>query len=321
MIEHAATVVIGRNEGDRLIRCLTTLCAQNVSPLIYVDSGSTDNSIAEAQKLGAHVVELDLTRAFTAARARNAGYARALEIDPETAFVQFVDGDCEVVDHWLYSGLEALQAEPDLAVVCGIQREKFPDATIWNKLMDGEWDRPSGKITASGGNALIRRGAFDQVGGFREDLIAGEEPEMCFRMRQKGWHMRRIDTEMAIHDAAMTKFSQWWQRAQRAGHTYAEGVAIHGNSPEKYRRRELRRTLIWGALIPFVALAAAVLLSPWALALLLAWPLQILRLLIKGKPWEQAVFLTLAKLPEAQGVFGYWYSNLMGRSRRLIEYK
>jgi len=311
-----AAVVIGRNEGERLIGCLASLTGA-ASPVVYVDSGSTDGSVEAARAAGAEVVELDLSVPFTAARARNAGLAR---VPTDSPFVQFVDGDCELRDGWLPAARAALGAEPDLAVVCGRRRERHPGASRWNRLIDAEWDTAIGEATECGGDALMRRAALDAVGGYREDLIAGEEPEMCLRMRRAGWRIRRIDAEMTWHDANLTRLSQWWQRARRAGHSFAEGAALHGRGPERYRVRETRRALAWGAGVPVAALAGA-LLTPWALALLLAWPAQVARLTARGMPPEEALFLTLGKLPEAQGILGYWLGRLLGRRRGLIEYK
>ena len=165
------------------------------------------------------------------------------------------------------------------------------------------------------------REALDQVGGYSEELIAGEEPEMCYRMRQKGWRVRRIDAEMTHHDADLTRFSQWWQRGRRTGHTYAEGAALYGRGPERYRVAELRRTLFWGLGVPLAALLGAFLVSPWALLILLAWPAQVLRLMLRGETPQEAFFLTFDKLSETQGALGYWRGRLTGQRRKLIEYK
>ena len=81
-------VVIGRNEGARLLACLQSLAGQ-VRRLVYVDSGSTDGSVKAAQAAGAEVVVLDMEQPFTAARARNAGLAVLADNPPE--FVQLVD--------------------------------------------------------------------------------------------------------------------------------------------------------------------------------------------------------------------------------------
>lgn len=312
-------VAIGRNEGARLVGCLESLSGK-ISPVVYVDSGSTDGSIEVAESYGAVVVTLDLSVPFTAARARNAGYQQLKDIMPGVEFVQFLDGDCELVDGWIDVAHQALVSDPELAVVCGRRRERFPEATLYNRLIDAEWDTPVGDALACGGDALIRAETFDAVGGYREDLIAGEEPEMCFRMRKDGWRIRRIDAEMTMHDAAIDRFSQWWQRARRAGHTYAEGFAIHGKSAERYNLDRLRRTVLWGMGLPVAAIGLSA-MSPWGILAFLVWPLQILRLTRKGMPAVEAAVVMLAKFPEAQGVLGYWLSRLTGRRRRLIEYK
>jgi GT2 family glycosyltransferase len=316
-----AVVAIGRNEGARLVACLASLAGHDAT-VVYVDSGSTDGSVAAARAAGAEVVALDMGRPFTAARARNAGFARLREIAPDVAFVQFLDGDCEVAPGWLDTARAALAAEPDVAVVCGRRREKFPEATIWNRMIDREWaSTPPGEVLACGGDAMMRVAAFAQVGGFDPGLIAGEEPELCYRLRAKGWRIRRLDAEMTRHDAALTRVGQWWQRARRTGHTYAEGAAMYGSSPERYRVAELRRALLWGAGVPLAAVLGALAVSPWALLLLLAWPAQMLRLWLRGEPWADAVFLTLGKPAEVQGILGYWRGRLTGRRRGLIEYK
>ena len=321
MAERVAAVIIGRNEGERLVRSLASLVAQDLN-IVYVDSGSTDASVEEARKVGAEVVTLDLSVPFTAARARMAGFGLVSQAFPNTEFVQFVDGDCEIDHGWIAAGRAALETDDTLAVVFGHQNEKFPEATVYNKLIDEEWaNAPVGPARSCGGNALMRVAALNEVGGYRTDLIAGEEPELCYRMREKGWKIRRIDAAMARHNADMTRFSQWWQRSRRAGHTYAEGVAIHGSGPERYRKPELRRSLLWGLAIPLAILLAALLITPWALLLVLIYPLQVLRL-ARRLPLKTAFFLTLGKFPETHGALGYWAGRLAGiKRRKLIEYK
>lgn len=317
-------VVIGRNEGARLIACLEALRGQ-VARVIYVDSGSGDGSQAAARARGADLVELDLSLPFTAARARNAGLARAMEGGATEGgsapgYVQFLDGDCELQPGWLDIAHAFLEAHPKAAVACGRRRERFPDASVYNRMIDAEWDTPVGPALACGGDALMRSAALVAAGGFNPDLIAGEEPELCLRLRRAGWEVWRLDADMTLHDAALTRFGQWWQRARRAGYTYAEGVAMHGQSPDRHRRAELRRTLVWGLALPVFTLAG-LLVSPWALVLLLAWPLQMLRLRLRGESLAQSVFLTLGKLPEAQGALTYLWRRLTRARARLIEYK
>ena len=311
-------VAIGRNEGARLVRCLDSLGPQ-VGRVVYVDSGSTDGSVEAACRRGAEVVALDTTRPFTAARARNAGAARLAE-DGLPEFIQFVDGDCELRAGWIATARAALAADPGLAVVCGRRRERHPDASIYNRLADLEWDTPVGPAKSCGGDALMRAAAFARVGGFDPSLIAGEEPELCVRLRQAGWRIERLDAEMTWHDMDMHRFSQWWRRARRGGHAFAEGAWLHGGPPERHSVRETRRILLWGAGLPAVILLAALAAGPWALLAFLVYPAQMARLTLR-EGWPRGVFLVLGYFAEARGALGFHLGRLAGRRAGLIEYR
>ena len=318
-----AAIAIGRNEGQRLIACLDSLKAAGLARIIYVDSGSTDGSPTRAAERGAQVVTLDMAQPFTAARARNAGLAALADAPPD--LVQLIDGDCTLDPGWITTATAHLAAHPDLAIVCGRRRERHPEASVYNRLCDREWDTPIGEAAACGGDALARHAALAQVGGFDPSLIAGEEPDLCLRLRRAGWRIERIAAEMALHDAAMTRFSQFWRRARRAGHAFAEGQWRHRHGPEAHYRRETRRALMWGAALPLLILLALPLMPALAALLLLAYPLQMARLAARDgltrHAIESAVLLTLAKFAEAQGVIGYHLSRLRNRPTRLIEYK
>nr|WP_318272702.1 glycosyltransferase [Paracoccus saliphilus] len=312
-----AAVVIGRNEGERLKACLSALSAQ-VGRIVYVDSGSTDGSPDFARGLGAIVLSLDMSLPFTAARARNAGLA-ALAGDPPE-FVQFLDGDCVLQPEWLPAALAALRDDPELGVVAGRRREMYPDRSIYNRLCDAEWDTPVGDARAVGGDMLIRHAAIAGIGGFRETLIAGEEPEMCVRLRRAGWRVRRLPVEMTLHDADMLHFGQWWRRSRRAGYAFAEGAALHGAPPERHWRAETRRALAWGLVLPAAAWLGAIILHPLLLLLLLVYPAQFLRLTLRMGTMP-ALFSVLGKFPEATGAISFYVNQLGGRRGTLIEYK
>ncbi|MCV2881869.1 glycosyltransferase [Actibacterium sp. XHP0104] len=310
-------VIIGRNEGARLVGCLNAV-PEIVTRVVYVDSGSTDNSVQAASDAGAEVVNLDMTQPFTAARARNAGFDRLIAGGP-VDFVQFIDGDCELQPGWVETAAAFLIETPEAAVACGRRRERFPDATVYNRLCDWEWDTPVGRAKACGGDALMRVEAVQQVGGYNPDLIAGEEPDLCVRLRAKGWTVWRLDHEMTLHDAAMTRFGQWWKRAKRAGHAFAEGAAMHGAPPERHWVAETRRALFWGAGIPALIVLGA-LATPLALLGLVIYPVQVMRL-ARQHGMERAFFLVLSKFPEALGALEYHLRRLTGKRRGLIEYK
>lgn len=202
-------VAIGRNEGERLRACLESVLNE-LEHIVYVDSGSTDGSVELAKSMGVCVVELDMSLNFTAARARNAGWRALLEQMPDVDCVQFVDGDCVIERGWLHAAREFLAVNQDYAVVGGRLRERFPENSIYNYMCDLEWDTPVGEAKSCGGISMMRLDALKSIGGFRSELIAGEEPELCVRLRKAGWKIYRLQDNMAWHDAAMTRFGQWW---------------------------------------------------------------------------------------------------------------
>lgn len=320
MAGRTGIVVIGRNEGERLRVCLAAL-PLHVCCVVYVDSGSTDGSPALARASGAQVVALDMAVPFTAGRARNEGLRALLEARPDTEFVQFLDGDCELHRGWLRAGRAFLLHNTGHAVVCGRVRERDPGRSVFNRLCDWEWDTPVGDAKACGGNALMRVAALRQVGGFRDQLIAGEEPELCLRLRAAGWRVHRLARDMVLHDAAMTRFSQWWRRTVRGGYAFAEGAWLHGQGREHHWVRETLRALFYGGLLPLAALVLAAFVSPWSLLLLLAYPAQVLRLSVRKGGFVRAFYLVLGRFPEFVGAMKFLATRIRQGPVRLIEYK
>ena len=319
-------VAIGRNEGQRLRQCLLSVLGK-VDLIVYVDSGSTDGSVELARSLGVDVVELNLSIPFTAARSRNTGLAHLLTAR-QIEFVQFVDSDCEVVQEWLERASSALNARPEVAVVCGRRRERFPKLSIYNQLLDMEWDTPIGETKSCGGDAMMRVDAFQQVGGFNPTLIAGEEPELCVRLRQKGWKICRLDAEMTLHDAQMTNFKQWWKRTLRAGHAYTQGAWLHG-AAEGHWVRESRSIWFWGLLLPLLVLGLAWPSHGFSLLLLTGYPVlgsRIFANLVRQNISRQHAFLyaffcIIGKFAQAGGALTFLWNQLLGSKNTLIEYK
>ncbi len=261
----APIVVIGRNEGERLRRCLLAALRQS-GAVVYVDSGSNDGSAVLARSLGIEVVALDATAPYTAARARNAGFEFLVgRSAPSVDAVQFVDGDCELSAGWLQIAEAELARRPEAAAVCGRRRERFPDASILNRLCELEWDTRTGDVASFGGDALIRVAAFRAAGCFRPELIAGEEPELSLRLRREGWKIVRLAAEMTLHDSNILRFGQWWRRTLRSGHAYAEGAWLHGLEPEHHCLRQSLSIWFWGVAWP---LLAAGVVSVWPLGAL-----------------------------------------------------
>jgi GT2 family glycosyltransferase len=319
-------VAIGRNEGERLRQCLTSLSAVSALVLVYVDSGSTDGSVQCARDLGAEVIQLDIRVPFTAARARNVGFRRLLDVVPNLPYVQFVDGDCEVSEGWLQHAAYFLDAHGDIGAVCGRRRERHPEQSIYNWLCDLDWDRPVGETRAFGGDVMIRVDALKAAGGYRDDLIAGEEPELCVRLRAAGWRIWRLDREMVLHDAAMTHFNQWWRRAIRSGYAYAHGAYLHGASSERHFVWETRRAWLWGVWLPLACVLAIAVFGSGGWAAWLIYPVQFLRQTVRNRgPLADrallAFFQVLSRFAEGLGQIKFMRDRLFERQSLLIEYK
>ncbi|HEX5461219.1 MAG TPA: glycosyltransferase [Steroidobacteraceae bacterium] len=319
-------VVIGRNEGERLKRCLESVLG-TAECIVYVDSGSSDDSVQMSRTLGVEVVDLDLHIPFTAARARNEGFRKLIETRPELSYVFFVDGDCEVVHGWLNEACRFLETHPQVAVVWGRRRERYPEKSVYNLLCDIEWDSwPVGETKACGGDAVMRIDAVRQVDGYRPDLICGEEPELCVRLRGAGWRVWRLGVDMTLHDAALYHFGQWWKRVLRGGYGYAQGSELHGGPPERHWVRESRSVWLWGLWVPLAVVALSLAVGWWGLCLLALYPLQVIRLALRGKRsarenWLRAGALVVCKFPEMLGQVKFMLDKIRRVQSGLIEYK
>jgi glycosyltransferase involved in cell wall biosynthesis len=332
-------VIIGRNEGPRLTRCLTSVLGRiEAASVVYVDSGSTDQSVTEASKLGVQVVEMDRAIPFTAARARNAGVQRLREIEPHTKYIQFVDGDCEVRPSWLDRARRELDGNQELAAVCGRRRERFPHASVYHRLIDMEWDTPVGEARSVGGDAMFRLEAFNSVNGFDPGVMAGEEPELCMRLRHSGWKLRRIADEMTLHDAAMKNFSQWWKRQVRGGYGALDVHTRFVVDGERLFTKPTRSARIWAIGWP-VAVVIAALIGLAARGgrgavvaggiVLLAIPVQIARLALsalrRGRSPRTAlqygILTMVGKWAWLVGQMRYRRDRAAGKGIELVEYK
>ena len=323
-------VAIGRNEGERLksaLRALQSICPD--SPVVYVDSGSTDGSVDFARSLGMMVVELDLSSPFTAARARNAGFEELISQHPRLEYVQFLDGDCKLHPEWPEAAMTALQQYDRAAVVSGLRMEQFPEASLYNMLMDIEWRTPIGETKAVLGDMCVRTDVFREVGGFNSKIIAAEDDDICLRIRRAGYRVYRIDAKMSEHDANIMRLGQWLKRAMRCGYGYANIHELHGNGPDRYFRRELYRVLLWGGIVPLTLLVSLIVYPPLAALIIAGYALLVSRVAFRrfrqgDSPITALVYgalMYVGKVPELFGVLSYWKNRFLSRNHTLIEYK
>lgn len=281
-------VVIGRNEGPSLASCLESVLRLGC-PVVYADSNSTDGSVAIAKSFGATVVRLDASRRLSAARGRKAGFDTLVQAHPSVQYVLFLDGDCELDAAFVPAAVAVMASRPEVAVVCGRLIERYPEASVYNRIADLEWAKPVGECESCGGIAVYRVSAYSQAGGFDDSVLAGEEPELCSRIRRLGFKVLRIEVSMSLHDMNMHKLSQWWQRGVRGGYGALDVRSRHGVQDFN---RLIFSAWVWvlgWPVLSFVLVAAAGLIfgttaaGGVALLALAVLPLQVLRVARSGQ--------------------------------------
>lgn len=316
-------VIIGRNEGERLVLCLESVIQQQVL-CVYVDSQSSDNSVNESEQRSITTVVLDESSPINASRARNAGFDVLVAENPAIEYVYFIDADCELADGWLTASVAVLESKQQIAIVCGRLREKYRTESIYMRLCDIDWYVKPGEVDRCGGIFTVRRAVFEELTGFDTSLIAGADPEFCFRLHNKGWQILSLEDEMGTHDSAMRHFSQWWNRCVKVGFGYANGAKWGG------WEKQYRSALIWGAVLPIAIILAVLFISVYCVVFLGLYFLQIARVYMSKldigsdsnyDKYLYAQFCVLAKFPEARGVIKYLISQVKGKQEKIIEYK
>lgn len=320
-----SVVIIGRNEGERLSRCLRSVYAmsfpQDQLEVIYVDSRSADDSAERARQQGARTVILP-PGPTTAARGRNAGIRLA-----KGEFLLLLDGDTLVEPDFLRHGLAFLEAHPDVAVYWGHRRELHPEQSLYNRVFDLDWVFPCGESAYCGGDAVFRKRVLDQVGLFRDDLIAGEEPELCTRIRGAGYRIWHADELMTRHDIAITSLTAYWLRCYRGGYAYAE---VADRTQGELFKRESVRNHIQIAIYLLIPLALALALGRVGIWLTVVGAVAMVLRTAWRSRWRRAsafttllyaVHIHLCQLPIWLGQLAYLSNRRRQVAREIIEYK
>ncbi|MAB80204.1 MAG: glycosyl transferase [Planctomycetes bacterium] len=328
MLRDTGIVVIGRNEGERLRRSLSSARGR-VRRVVYADSASSDHSPELARAMGAEVVELNMSIPANAARGRNAGFEFLMECEPDLTYCLFIDGDCELVDGFLETARGELERDRGCGIVCGRRRETRGEVSIYNRLVDSEWNTPLGLAEACGGDALVRVAAFRAAGGYNESMSCGEDPEFSYRVRRSGWTIRRLAVEMTRHDVALLHFGPWWKRHGRGGYAYAHGCALHWREPERYNLRTCLSIALYAILLPLATAVSSLFLGLHALwiALLylrLGWNVAAGRRERGDSPRSSAVyalFVVVGKYSECWGAMRCLFDLALKRRSLVCEYK
>jgi hypothetical protein len=247
--------------------------------------------------------------------------------------VLFLDGDTILHPAFVSQSLEQFR-NPEVAIVWGHRREIATGDSFFNRVLDLDWISPAGITDYCGGDALIRRDVLEQTHGYNEMLIAGEEPEMCRRIRGLGYKILHVDLPMTGPDLAMKSWKQYWRRATRTGYAYAEVSERFRSSDMPFWDKEAHdnrvRAIILMALPLGGILLSAVLKSWWPLiAVLGLLTLLVLRTAAKAG-WKSQDSVTrilygmhshMQQIPILWGQLQYAQDRRSGQKRGLIEYK
>ncbi|MEO8391390.1 MAG: glycosyltransferase [Chloroflexota bacterium] len=213
-----SVVVITRNQEWNVPRLIESVLSK-ASPflsidVILVDSASTDKTVGMACAYPINIISLAPDQRLTAAAGRYVGYNHT-----SGQFVLFLDGDMELSEGWLEQALEILLQDPRIAVVTGelIDRPKLTPYDIYISSRAPRETAPVVDVPHGGGAALYRRSVLKEVGTFNPYLYSDEEPDLCVRIRHKGYRVVKLTSSIALHytdpdNQISTLFARWKRR-------------------------------------------------------------------------------------------------------------
>lgn len=323
-----SVVIIGINVERYIGNCIRAVQNQHYDrdkiQIIYVDGGSSDHSVDIAGSFSqVEIICLDNPHP-TPGRGRNAGFAVA-----KAPLVQFLDADSYVHPSWMKTA--AAHIKDNVAAVWGGLEERYPEKNIFHVVGNLEWQESArqnyqqgGKRLTRyfGGNVLVRADAIAQAGGFDETLVAGEDPDMSYRVRQNGWHILRISDEMVSHDLNMNSWRQYFRRAMRSGYAYAEiGLRYRRHVEKLYFREFLRIILRTILILPLMVLGLFPAVTLFALGMIVFLIFRPFMRIAEykrshdiswGRAAAYATHLSLAIFPQFAGILRYFYGRFTG---------
>ncbi len=196
-------IIIGKNEGGKLIKCLESVSnlihsnKEILFEVIYIDSNSTDNSIVNARNFGDNIRIYKINGKTNAAIARNIG---AKEAKGDVLF--FLDGDMEVNITFLNHAVSNGQLTYD--VVTGhINDYIYNDEGIFQrvKLRTYKENIPVELqiINTLGGVFLIKKRIWNTIGGMRTKYKLNEDFDISFRLRKNKIKLVRLPYLIVNH--------------------------------------------------------------------------------------------------------------------------
>jgi len=274
-VNEIAAVLVSYNVRDLLLRCIASLKVDGVTDIVVVDNASKDDS---ADAVAAHEPDATLVRLTT-----NIGFGPGVNravARTTTPYILVTTPDVVVEPGSTKALVAALESAPDVGLVA--PRVETPDRSLYPSVrrfpnvvdaaghaflhflwpsnpfsrrykMD-DWDhRVAADVDwVAGTHFLVRREAWDAVGGFDEQFFMFvEDVDLCWRLHQAGWRVRYEPDAVVVHEVSSS-----------TDQTPYRMIAEHHRSLYRFNRKRFRgpRT----ALLPAIAAGLAV-------RLVLAW--------------------------------------------------
>ena len=211
------------NNPQGLRRCIEALRGQGLAfELIVVDNGSTDETCAVAEL---HADRVLICPKLTIGALRNQGAQVA-----KGQILVFTDSDQRPAEGWLASGLEALAREESAGMVGA--RYHAPEGSSWvAKTWDLQRrysDVPGDIGWLEAGNLLVTRAAFERVGGVRTDLVASEDVDLSFRVRNAGFRVICDPKIINYHDGDPQTLIDFFRKERWRGSSGWKAWATQG---------------------------------------------------------------------------------------------
>jgi GT2 family glycosyltransferase len=213
-------VVVTHNSAKHIVSCLDSLLAEGTIPIV-VDNESNDSTL--------NVIKEQYPQVNVIPAGGNLGYGRSVNRGfRETAgqFVLLSNSDVIYCARSVQRLVEFLRNTPDVGLVGG--QQLFPDGSWQRSYADlpGLWTgfkaafgittfqhagrawlwpfkvdrRPKDVPYVAGAVLLVRREAFEAVGGFDETFFRyGDESDLCVRTQKAGWRTVFYPGAQIIH--------------------------------------------------------------------------------------------------------------------------
>lgn len=228
-------IVIGRNEGWKLTKCLQSIFNTihyndlNQYEILYVDSKSTDDSIKRVANFP-KVKIFSITGNYNSAIARNIG---AKESKGDALF--FIDGDMEIQEDFLpfvYSKNVGLMY--DFVTGQCIDYSYNYSGKLLFKETYNKLDFIDEQKSTVGGLFLIKRDLWFYVGGMKNKMQKSQDIDLAFRLAKQGFYLMKKNNLLAIHHTVAYYDKQRMWKMLLKGNHFFRVVLLRENISNKY---------------------------------------------------------------------------------------